>query len=191
MRASWTVEQPRAARWGLALALLIVVVDQFTKWLILAVAKLSPPGCLEVASLCSKIEVSSVVDLTMVWNYGVSFGLLEAQSPLGRWLLVAFSTGVAIAMTVWLFQITRGWAALALAMVIGGAVGNVIDRIRFGAVVDFFDFSGPWFGWVIFGWPVGFAYVFNVADAAISIGVVVLLVDMLFDREPDTDRAKG
>ena len=69
--------------------------------------------------------------------------------------------------------------ALALALVIGGAVGNLIDRARFGAVVDFIDFSGPWFGMVIGGWKVGFPWIFNVADACISLGAAALLLDQL------------
>ena len=97
-----------------------------------------------------------------------------------RWFLVLMTTAIAIGFTVWLFQATRRFTGIALALVIGGAFGNVIDRVRFGAVVDFLDFSGilrPYF----------FNYVFNVADAAISVGAVLLFADQfLMSREEKT-----
>jgi signal peptidase II len=98
---------------------------------------------------------------------------------LARWGLFIVISGIAVGFTLWLLRAERALTALALAMVIGGAVGNLIDRAVFGAVVDFIDFQGPWFGWNIAGWPVGFPWIFNVADAAISIGAVVLLLDQL------------
>ena len=74
---------------------------------------------------------------------------------------------------------------MALALVVGGAVGNLIDRAVFGAVVDFIDFTGPWFGMNIGGWPVGFPWIFNIADASISIGAIILLLDqLLVSRNP-------
>ena len=147
-RHGWTA-------YGLALS--IIILDQLTKHWILFVYDL-PARISE--------QVAGPFFLTMVWNQGVSFGLLRADDDLGRWLLVAFSVLVAIALAVWARRADRTMMALALGLVIGGAIGNAIDRARFGAVADFLDFSRLYFPWV-----------FNIADAAISVGVVLLLID--------------
>ena len=158
---------------------IIVVLDQWTKWLILNEPKFNALGCLDRTQRCGQIEVTSFFDLTMVWNRGISFGIGQSEG-LMRWFLVLMTTAIAIGFTVWLFQATRRFTGIALALVIGGAFGNVIDRVRFGAVVDFLDFSGilrPYF----------FNYVFNVADAAISVGAVLLFADQfLMSREEKT-----
>lgn len=155
---------------------IIVVLDQWSKWLILKEPSFNALGCLDQAQRCGQVEVVSFFDLTMVWNRGISFGIGQSEG-LMRWLLVIMTTGIAIGFTVWLLQAARRFTGIALALVIGGAFGNVIDRIRFGAVVDFLDFSGllrPYF----------FNYVFNVADAAISVGAVLLFADQfLMSRE--------
>lgn len=158
---------------------IIVILDQWTKWLILNEPKFNALGCLDRTQRCGQVEVVSFFDLTMVWNRGISFGIGQSEG-LMRWFLVLMTTGIAIGFTVWLFKATRRFTGIALALVIGGAFGNVIDRIRFGAVVDFLDFSGilrPYF----------FNYVFNVADAAISVGAVLLFADQfLMSREEKT-----
>jgi signal peptidase II len=155
---------------------IIVVLDQWSKWLILKEPSFNALGCLDQAQRCGQVEVVSFFDLTMVWNRGISFGIGQSEG-LMRWFLVIMTTGIAIGFTVWLLQAARRFTGIALALVIGGAFGNVIDRIRFGAVVDFLDFSGllrPYF----------FNYVFNVADAAISVGAVLLFADQfLMSRE--------
>lgn len=110
----------------------------------------------------------------MVWNRGVSFGLLRADQDLIRWALTAFSFGVATWLVTWARTTDRPMMGYGLGLVIGGAVGNAIDRIRFGAVVDFFDVSRLYFPWV-----------FNVADSAITLGVILLLLD-LTRSEPAT-----
>ncbi len=143
----------------------IVVVDQWSKLLILQEPVFNALACLEGAQRCGKIEISSIFDLSMVWNRGISFGALESEGIM-RWVLVGFQIAIAVGFAVWLLRVARRWTGLALALVIGGAIGNVIDRIRFGAVVDFLDFSGMYFIWV-----------FNVADAAISVGAVLLFID--------------
>jgi signal peptidase II len=119
-----------------------------------------------------KIELSSIFDLTMVWNYGVSFGALKAHADWQRWGLVGLSAIIASVFAAWLFKAERRQTAFALALVIGGAIGNMVDRIRFGAVADFLDFSGFFFPWV-----------FNVADAAITIGAILLAIDMLMNPD--------
>ncbi|MEL7231146.1 MAG: signal peptidase II [Pseudomonadota bacterium] len=180
----------------LALIPVVVILDQWTKYLVLNEPRFNALDCLNKKSDCGEIEISSMFDLTMVWNRGVSFGLGQSEG-LMRWLLVLVTAAIAIGFFTWLLRVARTWTGLALSLVVGGAIGNVIDRVRFGAVVDFFDFSGPWFGWEIplpsflafienpFAAPfardgmlgVGFPYVFNIADAAISVGAVLLFVD--------------
>ncbi len=146
-------------RFGLAISTIILVLDQLTKYWVLNILKLreQPLG---------HIELSRVFDLTFVWNRGVSFGLLQADSIVGRLLLSAFALGVMAVMVVWLVRAERRMIAAALGLIIGGAFGNLIDRLRFGAVADFVDFSDIHFIWV-----------FNVADSAITIGVLLMLVD--------------
>jgi signal peptidase II len=172
-------------RFGLSLSALVFVLDQFSKWLVLGPGRFSPPGCLEAGFGCRFLELTPVFDLQMVWNRGVSFGLLRADQDFARWALVALSLGIAGVFFWWLRTADRRVTATALGLVIGGALGNVIDRIRFGAVADFIDFSGPWFGWTIGGWPVGFSWVFNVADAAITGGAILLAIDMIFLTESE------
>lgn len=119
------------------------------------------------------VPVVGPFSLTMVWNKGVSFGLFRADEDLGRWLLAAFSLTVAAALAWWARKAERWTLGLSLGLIIGGAIGNAVDRVRFGAVVDFLDFSRLMFPWV-----------FNVADSAISVGVALLLLDSLFgERE--------
>lgn len=152
----------RARFWfGLTLALAVIGADQLSKYWVLAIIRLQEIG---------KIELSSVFDLTFVRNAGVSFGLLHADGQIERWGLIAMSSAIACAFLFWLRSVERQMSAIALGLVIGGALGNVIDRIRFGFVVDFLDFSGLYFPWV-----------FNVADAAITIGAALLILDYLFD----------
>ncbi|MEL6857632.1 MAG: signal peptidase II [Pseudomonadota bacterium] len=156
---------------------IIVLLDQWTKWLILNAPQFNALGCLDQTQRCGKFDVLSFFDLTMVWNRGISFGIGQSEGVM-RWLLVILTTAIAIGFTVWLLRAARRFTGIALALVIGGAFGNVIDRVRFGAVVDFLDFSG------IFR-PYFFNYVFNVADAAISVGAVLLFVDQFLMSQQD------
>jgi len=147
------------------LAVITVLLDQLTKALILGQGMI--PG--------ESITVTSFFKLTLVYNPGVSFGLLAASGP-GRWLLVLFALAVVIAVGVWARSLTKPLPTVALGLIMGGALGNnIIDRVRFGRVTDFLDFSG-----------LGFPWVFNVADAAINVGVAVLLIEVLLSgRDPD------
>ena len=142
------------------LALLIIVADQASKYWILEVFQLP---------LRPSTHVAGPLSLTMVWNEGVSFGLLRAEQDLTRWALVVFSLAVAAFLAVWARKIEKPLLAIAVGLVMGGAVGNAIDRIRFGAVADFLDVSALGF----------FPWVFNIADAAINVGIGLLLIDML------------
>ena len=115
------------------------------------------------------IRVAPFFDLTMVWNRGISYGLFQQHEAAGAWALVALSLVAAVALGVWLAR-TQVWIiAIALGLLIGGALGNAIDRALYGAVADF----------VLLYWIPFFPYVFNVADAAIVAGVALLLYDSL------------
>jgi signal peptidase II len=151
-----------------AIAAAVVVLDQASKAWVLGPFGLADRG---------PVEVLPIFRLSMVWNPGVSFGLLAAKGDLGRWLLVGFAAAVVVVLAVWARRMTRPLTALAIGLVMGGAIGNnIIDRVRFGAVADFLDFSG-----------MGFKWVFNVADSAITVGVALLLVEMLLGaRTPES-----
>ena len=143
---------------GFAIALAIFVADQLTK------AIVAGPLQLQVVR---QIKILPIFDLTWTENYGISLGLLNASSETGRWLLVALTSAIAIGVAYWIGREKARWDKAALGMILGGALGNILDRTRHGYVVDFADLH--------FG---GFRpfLVFNVGDAAISIGVVILLV---------------
>lgn len=168
----------RQWRWGVPLILGIIVLDQLSKAWVLATPELRALDCLPATQMCGRIEISSVFDFSMTWNRGVSFGVMQSEG-LARWGLFFVIGAIAVGFSLWLLRAERWLTAAALAMVVGGAVGNLVDRARFGAVVDFIDFSGPWFGAYIGNWPVGFPWIFNVADAAISLGAALLLLDQL------------
>lgn len=168
----------KAWRWGIPLIIAIVVLDQLSKQWVLATPEFRALDCLALTAPCGRIEVSSVLDFSMMWNRGISFGIMQADG-LARWGLFVVILAIAIGFTIWLLRAQRSLTALALALVVGGAVGNLVDRAIFGAVVDFIDFQGPWFGLTLGSWPVGFPWIFNVADAAISIGAIILLLDQL------------
>lgn len=147
-------------RFGAAVGLLVFVLDQASKWWVLNELHLPERG---------SIALLPVLNLTMVWNQGVTFGLLHQQGAAGPWLLAAVALAVVVALTLWMRRAERVLVACALGAIAGGAVGNVLDRVRYGAVVDFVH-AHAW-GW---SW-----YVFNLADAAIVCGVAVLFVDGL------------
>jgi signal peptidase II len=168
-------------RWGVPLIIGIVALDQLGKAWALNTFGQEAMACLRDEALpCGHIELSSIFSLTMKWNSGISFGLFGFLQSIGLgWLLFVAIGLIAVGFTLWLFRAERSLTAVALAMVVGGAVGNLIDRGRFGAVVDFLNFGGPWFGWKIGDWNVGFPWIFNVADASISVGAAILLLDQV------------
>ncbi len=174
----------RAWRWGIPLIIGIVVLDQLSKAWVLGNPQFNALNCLPQTAPCGRVEVSSVLDFSMMWNRGISFGFMQSDG-LARWGLFVIILAIAVGFTLWLLRAQRSLTALALALVVGGAVGNLVDRAVFGAVVDFIDFTGPWFGLNIGGWPVGFPWIFNVADASISVGAIILLLDqLLVSRNP-------
>ena len=160
----------RTLAYGLAVA--IFALDQLTKWIVTVPLQLQAKA---------QIVLLPVFNLTWVENNGISLGLLNATTPTGRWLLVALTAAIAIAVAVWITREEKRGDQLALGLVLGGALGNIVDRTRHGYVVDFADLH--------FGAFRPFL-VFNVADAAISIGVVILLLRaFLFRNDSKTDKA--
>jgi signal peptidase II len=152
---------------GLLAGLVVLVADQASKWWVLNVLDL--PELRQVVLL-------PVLNLTMVWNRGVTFGMLNGLGAWGHVLLALVSLAVVAALGVWLRRAEDAVVGTAIGAIAGGAIGNVIDRVRFGAVVDFIHahVDTPWgdLSW----------YVFNVADAAIVCGVAALIIDSQFLR---------
>jgi signal peptidase II len=146
-------------RFGLLYALAVVVLDQVTKWWVLADV-MNPP---------TVIPVTPFFNLVLVWNRGVSFGVLNQASAWVPWVLSAVALAICVGLFIWLRRVDGKLLATALGLVIGGALGNLVDRLRFGAVVDFLDVHAAGYHWPAF----------NVADAAITIGVGILLIDAL------------
>ena len=158
-------QHTRARLAGFGLAALILAADQAIKWLML--------GPLHLAEI-GQIILAPVFNLTFAGNPGVSLSLLPAGSDAGRWGLVALTGAIALAVLVWLWRERSVGDALPLGLVLGGALGNIVDRVTFGFVVDYADLH--------FGTFRPFL-VFNLADVAISIGVVIILARSFLSRE--------
>ena len=153
--------------WGLALA--VLVLDQITKiWVLNAFSESLQP-----------VEVLPFFNLVLVWNTGVSFGMFGHMGDWGPWILVGLSLLICVFLVRWLMKAENRLSAISLGLIIGGAVGNVVDRVRFGAVVDFLDAHV-----LGYHWPA-----FNVADSAIVVGAAILIFESLFNEaeKPKTD----
>ncbi|MCS6627151.1 signal peptidase II [Roseibacterium beibuensis] len=153
---------PRIALAAYGFALLIILVDQLTKAWVLS--------GLDLREVRQVPVWPPIFNFTWVENRGVSFGLFGDGSA--RWMLSGFSIVVAGVLGWWALKADRRLLVSAIGLIMGGAIGNVIDRIRFGFVVDFLDFSGTGF----------FPWVFNVADSAITIGVILLILDSILSE---------
>jgi signal peptidase II len=152
-------------RLGLIVAGVVCALDQVLKLWVLFGFDLGRRGL---------VRVLPGFDLVLTWNTGISYGLFPQSGDLGRWLLVGIKLGAAILLTIWLTRTRDRLTALALGLIIGGALGNAIDRIAYGAVADFILLYVATTTWR-FDW-----YVFNLADAAIVAGVIGLLYESLF-----------
>jgi signal peptidase II len=146
------------ARFGARLAAAIFLLDQATKLFVLFVIDIE---------MREPIRLLPFFDLVMVWNRGISYGMFQQENEFGRWALVAISIAASIGIGAWMLRAESRRLAFALALLLGGALGNLVDRIVYGAVADFIHLH--WGDW---SW-----YVFNIADAAIVAGVVLLLYD--------------
>jgi len=149
---------------GVVAALLVLLADQASKWWVLNVLDL--PALRQVVLL-------PVLNLTMVWNGGVTFGLLNGLGSWGHVVLAGVALAVVVVLGVWLHRAESRTMAMAIGSIAGGAIGNVIDRVRFGGVVDFIHAHIDT-RWGDLSW-----YVFNIADAAIVCGVAVLILESL------------
>ena len=145
---------------GLGVAALTIVAAQLHKAWMLYVFNIGAK---------TPVAIAPFFDLVLVWNQGISYGLLAQQGALGRLGLVLFAIVASLALAVWLARQTSQLAAASIGLIIGGAIGNAIDRIAYGAVADFFSFHAFGFEW----------YVFNIADTAIVAGVLGLLYGSL------------
>ena len=143
---------------GLLAALLTIALDQGQKLY-----------CLRVLEMVEgqHFALTPFLDIFLAWNHGISFSLFQQNTDFGRWSLFAFKIVAAVLLALWLWRAGTRLAGLALGLVIGGALGNAIDRAAYGAVADFFYFHLGSFSW----------YVFNLADCAIVVGVALLLYD--------------
>ena len=148
-------------RMGLAIAAAVAVIDQLVKWWIIDWLA-EPPGF---------VEVLPFFNLVMVWNKGVSFGLL-GDSGVAPYVMAGISGLVVIGLVIWLARVAERPLAASIGLIIGGALGNIVDRLHLGAVADFVDLHAGGYHWPAF----------NVADAAITIGVAVMLIDSLLNR---------
>ncbi len=158
---------------GIVLALIVVLADQISKWWVVDVL-MRPEGIDHTPYFSAPpIAVTSFFNMVMVWNPGVSFGLFNNLHDAYRiWILAGVSLLIAAFLLFWLFRAKGFLQIVSLGLIIGGAVGNVIDRVRFGAVADFLDVHVAGYHWPAF----------NVADSAITIGAVLLFIDTLFSR---------
>lgn len=146
------LKPPRHCIRGLLLALAIMAADQLSKQAILSLYHTTPPP----------IEITPFFNLVMVWNRGMSFGLFSEHDALVA--MIGITLSITLGVVVWLWRTQEAWLGWPLGMVIGGAVGNIIDRFRFGAVADFFDVHVAGYHWPAF----------NIADSAIVIGVAII-----------------
>ncbi|MCH2549194.1 MAG: signal peptidase II [Alphaproteobacteria bacterium] len=146
--------------WALLLVILIVIIDQISKKIIIGM----------IFNPYRVIEVTSFFNLVPVYNTGISFGLFNTGSELGRWILVLVAIALIIVLFIWLFRTKSVYVVICLVLVLGGALSNLVDRIIIGAVIDFLDFH-----LLGFHWPA-----FNLADSCIVIGALLLLYKSLY-----------
>ncbi|HEX3756652.1 MAG TPA: signal peptidase II [Rhizomicrobium sp.] len=166
MRPGWNDLAPREV--GLIFAGLALVADQGSKLFMLYGAGFAHmvPG--------ESVSVLPFFNLVMVWNPGISYGLFPASGRVGTAILVAVSLAAVAGLGWWLWRSTSRALTLGFGLVIGGALGNLIDRLLYGRVADFFHFYGFGYDW----------YVFNVADLAITLGAVAIIYDVLKPEHP-------
>lgn len=174
---------------GLLMVFLVMFIDQYSKWLVIeTVLRQHGPASASFADWLTKVDkvqffvnereqfkflnLSPFLNFVMVWNQGISFGMLDNYSPGIALLFICVSTLISIGMLIWLAFSRSRAVALALSLIVGGALGNVVDRVRFNAVADFID--------VHLGehhWPA-----FNVADSCIVLGAAILMLHSLFTK---------
>lgn len=154
-------------RHGIIAAAIILILDQAIKYVVMSILDLPSRGAFG-------IEIVPFFNLTFTQNFGVSMGFFHADSPQMRWALIAMTVAIASFVAVWMWRERARDDVIALGLVLGGAIGNIIDRVRLGYVIDYADLHfGTWRPFLIF----------NLADAAITIGVLILLARAILLRE--------
>ena len=166
-RPSSVAGQRQLLWWVVTIGLVVVALDQLSKWQV--VRSLS-------AEVVQGVEVTGFFNLVLVCNTGISFGLLPGDSAVKAWLLSAFAVAVVVGLLIWVRSKDSRLLMAGCGLVVGGALGNVVDRVRIGCVIDFIDVHAA--GW---HWPA-----FNLADSAITVGVALLLVHGLFFDAPES-----
>jgi signal peptidase II len=162
----------RDRSWGFGVALLVFLLDQAVKWFVTGPLNLREIG---------QVYLLPFFQFTYTENYGISLGLFNAHNALGRWMLVLMTSAIAIGVGIWIVREKLRADQIALGLVLGGALGNILDRTRHGYVVDFADLHfGDFRPFLIF----------NVGDAAISIGVVILLLRAFLAKERPKENAE-
>ena len=162
---------PLHRRLGATIAATILILDQLIKYIVTVPLQLQSRGD-------EGLEIIPFFALRWVENRGISMGFFHADTETARWLLVAMTAGISAFVATWMWRERSRQDVLALGLVLGGALGNIIDRVRYGFVVDYADLHfGEWRPFLIF----------NLADAAITIGVLILLARALLLREKDTN----
>lgn len=169
---------------GLLLAVIVLIADQLSKWVVVTQFLQLQQADSFATWLVQKNEqapyvakpITSFLNIVMVWNPGVSFGLMQTNTAYVFWALTAMALLVSLGFLVWLWRDPRPVRGVTVGLIVGGALGNVLDRVRFDAVVDFID--------IHIGkhhWPA-----FNVADSAITVAVVLLLIETIFfSKDPN------
>ena len=155
---------------GWTVAVLTLLADQLNKSWMIYVYRLPEKGT---------VHITSFLDLVMVWNKGISYGLFASDTQWGQIALIAFALFAVGALSVWLARTGMRLTAISIGLVIGGALGNAIDRAVYGAVADFYSLHAYGYYW----------YVFNLADAAIVAGVIGLLYEGLFSGHKKVSKA--
>jgi signal peptidase II len=182
-RAAWVREQdlrgegvifmkiwgPHSAL-GAAVAFAAAIADQLHKAWTIALLERAPEH---------RITLAPFFDMVMAWNHGISYGLFKQDSDAGRWALIAFSIAAVLGLAYWLAHFQTRLSAIGLGLILGGAMGNLIDRIHYGAVADFFHFHVGGFHW----------YIFNLADVFIAAGAACLLYDSLIYSHKSAGKA--
>jgi signal peptidase II len=158
--------------WGLAIALVGLLADQGVKLALLYPVRLAETG---------PIALAPFLELRLIWNYGISYGLFQQDGDVGRWVLVGVALVASLGMLIWITRAGSLLLALSLGLVVGGAIGNAIDRIVWGAVIDYVHLFLPSRA---FSW-----YVFNLADVWIVVGVIGLLYDSLVAGPKDATKS--
>ena len=145
-------------RYGLVVAAIVLVADQLSKWWLIRVMDVSD----------GRIELTPFFNLVMVWNYGVSFGMFSNPgAEMTKFMLIGLALAIVAVVLFWLYSAMHRYSAFAYGIIIGGAIGNIIDRLVYGAVADFFDVHIAGYHWPAF----------NIADSAICIGVLMVLAE--------------